>query len=495
MEKMNLNDRIVNGVIDVTDVPENTGLLSLLGDGSDETEKLEMIINYYAEHCGAVLYFPKTAEGYGFTHIGLRRGVSLESDGAVLHSLSSKEKDFISCAEKGHITDTANNWHIEGFLIHGDQKNKGQNGLVLNAVPDDGRNGYTGGFWHCAFRDLVISNFDGVGLKIYCDDTDSIDENGAHHDMANQYLRFEQVNVYPTTYEGRALEIVGQLGQTSFDTCEFVGMGKIVKGPLVSISSIHDGNYANGSNDQVFGALRFENCTFQTAEMGILTDWVSSLVLEGCWFELVHKAVTLTNWSAVSCYDCHFSMVSNDKDGYGIQLGDKCSLYGTKNDVVGLRGQFIVKESDEAVIYAMDFGTLAWGMQGYINKSVTPEFELTRTVAPKTDGAPWIYPTPGFTVEGDRTTLVTRGLGLVNILPKYDGAVLTDIVSEQSEGGRIILINRSEKYELSILNSGNIVLPGRCEALRLGYNEAVTLTCTYYGGRTTYHVTASTASR
>ena len=152
--------------------------------------------------------------------------------------------------------------------------NEGQDGIAMIAMPNSSG---TGGFWHCAFRDLVIAFFPGTGIKIYCNDQDA-----GGKDMANQYLRFEQVNVYPAMAGAKALEITGQLGQTSFDTCEFVGMNGSVPGTSADDSIVQITSLRGQANDQVFGALRFENCTFQTAEYGVKATFATNLVFECC---------------------------------------------------------------------------------------------------------------------------------------------------------------------------------------------------------------------
>lgn len=129
------------GVIDVTNLPASDvtaakeagyeDFESLKGTNAektyDETAQIQDIIDYYADKtAGAVLYFPKTEHGYAFKGIGLRKGVSLESDGATLSAIKwetemdkTKYSAFMYCAENGDVRDEANNWHIEGFLISG----------------------------------------------------------------------------------------------------------------------------------------------------------------------------------------------------------------------------------------------------------------------------------------------------------------------------------------------------------------------------------------
>lgn len=90
------------GVIDVTNLPASDvtaakeagyeDFESLKGTNAektyDETAQIQDIIDYYADKtAGAVLYFPKTEHGYAFKGIGLRKGVSLESDGATLSAI------------------------------------------------------------------------------------------------------------------------------------------------------------------------------------------------------------------------------------------------------------------------------------------------------------------------------------------------------------------------------------------------------------------------
>lgn len=480
------------GVIDVTNLPASDvtaakeagyeDFESLKGTNAektyDETAQIQDIIDYYADKtAGAVLYFPKTEHGYAFKGIGLRKGVSLESDGATLSAIKwetemdkTKYSAFMYCAENGDVRDEANNWHIEGFLISGcsvgTAMNEGQDGIAMIAMPNSSG---TGGFWHCAFRDLVIAFFPGTGIKIYCNDQDA-----GGKDMANQYLRFEQVNVYPAMAGAKALEITGQLGQTSFDTCEFVGMNGSVPGTSADDSIVQITSLRGQANDQVFGALRFENCTFQTAEYGVKATFATNLVFEGCWFEDITHGVTLTDETTATFYNSHFSMIGDVQglDGWGIQMGEHCTLFGMGNDLIGPRGQFVCKVSGDTEIYGFDFGTVSWGDHGNINLEVTNTYTLTSA----------------------SSSLNTHKMITANLMAEDENAILSTITSELSDGGTLTLVNRSKDHKAIISSAGNIVLPGDLTSLKLGYNESVVLMASYYNGNRTYHVVSHTAS-
>ncbi|MFB5674574.1 hypothetical protein ACE3NQ_07720 [Paenibacillus terreus] len=428
--------------INVTKLPGDTGLSSVnINSPLDQTDTIQAIIDYYAVHGGATLFFPKS--DYYAKKIGLRNHVSIVSNWATFRPVKSTELDFFYVAEQGPIQRVI----YRGFSVLGNSANPSQNGMNLTAkaqiIPD-----YTGGLWYSEIKDIRIRDFGGCGLKLYCNDGDS----ASGGDMANQFLRFVNVWIIRRSSTARCLEITGQLSQTKFEACQFDGDREELTGENVYINSL------NTTNDQVVGPVMFDHCTFQKSYTAVRGN-NANVVLSGCWFENLKYAVDTGTNSTFKVEDSHFANACRDGsgEGYGIRVGLAARLVQARNSVIGSFDNFIVKANG-----AVHKGISSGGGTYIYGSSPTnlPFKDTTETI----------------TVSSSTLNAYNHKVGFVAI--PAGNTQLTTIVSNHFEGEELIIrvwASGDNTRTLTINNGGNIMLPNGAASIVLKQNDTITL--------------------
>lgn len=440
--------------INVLNVPKSAGLASLKADGTDETAKIQAIIDHYAATQsnvgGKTVFFPKVPNGYNAVKVGFRHGVSIESDGAVFNPVTSSEPDFFYVAEDGPIKYCS----YSGFNLSYNPANPTQNGMNLLAKAEVGGTDHTGGVWDCKFSDIRITDFGGVGLRIHCDDTSDAFSN----DMANQFSRFKHIRVFRNSATAKCLEITGQLGQTVFEDCQFDGNSQTLGGVSVDLISLATGN------DQIIAPLKFDNVTMQMAQSPLRTNNVN-IVLDTCYFENTQKAITLTNNSMAMIDSCIFSDAGSDGlgGGYLVQAGSSCIVKGDGNRILGAYDVAIALDNVSNTHSGIDCKFSVY--------STTPNLKLANTT-------PNVVPAAGVMNARNYRSAFTISSADIS---------LTTINSSHSESEQFI-IRKWGTGTLNVTTGGNIILPNGVTNIALKQNDTIAFMKTSPIGLTTQWV-------
>lgn len=440
--------------IDVLNLPASSGLSSLKADGSDETLKIQAIIDYYAATQanvgGATLAFPKMTNPYRAKKIGFRNGVSFESNGAILSPITSSEPDFFYIAEAGAVKYCS----YDGFILSTNAANKTQNGMNITAKAQTTTSDCTGGMWHCQFSNIRITNFGGVGLKLYCDDASDAYAN----DMANQFLDFDNLIIFRSSETAKCLEITGQLGQTVFKNSQMDGNSKTLGGVSVDLISL------STSNDQILEPLKFENVTMQMAQTAIRTS-NANIVLDDCRFENLQKAIIITNNSMATINNSYFANAGSDGLGGGslVQVGSSSILKGDGNVVVGGFDVAVTTTSANIAHSGIDCKFSVYGSD--------TELKLSNTT-------PNVVPVSG--------VMNARNYRSVFTISSADIS-LTTITSSHSESEQFI-IRKWGTGKLNVTTGGNIILPNGVTNIALCQNDTIVFMKTSPIGLTTQWV-------
>lgn len=283
-----VDENINNLHINVKFPPPNSGLTACVGDGSDETEKIQAFLNYVAENKGGTLFFPKG--NYGITNLKLKNRVSIKGSGIAITSFIALESSYLSLIEIGDAPIQQTNY--SDFSISGKSLNNNQHGLDLTAI-EQTMPAYTGGVWYCNFENIHISGFNGHQLRLVAENK--------RGDLANQFLNFKNILAFRNSNtNSRSLYIEGQLGQTKFINCEFDGRDHNDGTLNVEIKSITNGQ------DEI-ACLEFDTCTFQEADLAVRLRYTFNVKFQNCWFENLNNAINVydSGFCTVSC--SHFA--------------------------------------------------------------------------------------------------------------------------------------------------------------------------------------------
>jgi hypothetical protein len=417
--------------------------LGAVGDGvTDDTAAINNAINAAYKQGGGTVFIPRTSSAYRAVKIGLRNNVFIISDGAKLIPITSSELSFMYVAEDGFIQNVT----YRGFNLEANGANEKQIGMDFTGKPQKGPD-YTGGLWYSEIKDIKISNFGGIGLKLYCNDSE---DEYPKNDLANQFLRFINVRIFRNSPTAKCLEISGQLGQTVFETCQFDGNSRTLAGINVDLVSLLT------TNDQLSGPVKFDNCTFQAAQKAIKTYYVSNLVLDSCWFENLDQVVDLTSSSNATIDNCHFTNVGAAKEGtgYGVSVGTSCTVGGAGNFIVGNIDNFVIGNSTQ-VNRGINISA-TWGSDASIPlKDTTPDVS-------------------GAAIVSNTLKAFKYKIMLVHITTN---PVISNIQSHHLEGEILVLrcwAGGDNSKVLTVNGVGNIVMPNGVAKITLKQNDTVT---------------------
>jgi hypothetical protein len=272
------------------------------GDGitDDSTAINAMLQAVYAgkggnTYTGGVAYFPAR------TYIGC--GIELRSR-VVMRGAGKRATTFKAPAGSTLPVFTLRPGPVQASFVEDLEVlgvgNAGQHGIRLTSAAST--NSTSGGWWESGMRHVRVSGF--AGHQIWLDGGDSSSANLLPH----QFLHLEHVEAF--SIGGlRALNVTGQVGQVTYNTCQFEGDG-VVATETTDGASVYIG--ASGYSHV------FTNTTFQENLYGVIVDGASPVVLNGCYWENVGRSVLATGGARlVTVGTPSFSFAAHVSDGTG----------------------------------------------------------------------------------------------------------------------------------------------------------------------------------
>ncbi|MZI80706.1 hypothetical protein GT646_07590 [Clostridium butyricum] len=408
---------------------------------TDISEIVQKAIDDISASGGGTLFFPKINNNqYRFSNISLKHGVSIISNNAVFKSSDSTNNMFNLA--NGAITNSNYNYTIKGIKIVANENNPNQIIFDFSALKSDSNGG---GLWHASLKDITIGglNQNMIGIHLYAND-----EENEYVDVVNQYISFDNVNIYRKSENASCLKVKGQLGQATFKNCEFNGSSKDLGGYNVYLESIKK------NNDYLFGCLSFENVTIQTSHYGLYSSYSTELKIDGCWFENLKNAISIDDNTNLKLDNTHLSNCGVDDGSENIiTFGDNCRITGDNNYIIGGRGIYLNSKTDSTISKGIDVKFNIHGSNTYMNmRNTTPIIDIDSYK---------IY-------SYDYKTICTELTQAIK---------LTEIQGEQTEGDLLTIVNISSddtKY-LKVCSGINILMPKGINTIKLLENQSITL--------------------
>ena len=323
----------------------NVRYFGAFGQNVNETVQIQRAIDFAASNkfnnlftdCNTV-YIPSGI--YKLDTLVLKDGVNLQGDSTAHTWLiaDSTTNDPVIIMEAGPVTHV----HVSNLRFIGE--NQARTCFYLQAQVS----GTTGGLWHSSFRNIYITNFEGHGFHM---------ESGVTgYNLANQFNIFENVFVQRSAHNVHSLWMHGYHGQHTFINCEFDGKGYIDSGTgsTFQLKGANVRMSGDGFNSPIVAS--FLNCSFQSAEYGILIDNAESITVDNCWFENLDRAVTVQGTTthsnkAIRVVNSRFANAA----GFGSLSVGNANPQGTgyivhsKNSDVAVLNNYVVV-SDPAVV-------------------------------------------------------------------------------------------------------------------------------------------------
>lgn len=224
------------------------------GDGvTDDTVAFQNAIDYASINNKNICLLNKT---YALTSFTFKANMSIISNEyATLQILASNNESFIKF-DSGAITNLNYSSCLKNVFISCNSNNISQK--IIDVTAMNSSNGVGGGLWHFTFENVRIQTVSNNQIGIYF----KADDTSQGVDVANQYINFKNVNIYKSSDTSCCLKIIGQIGQTKFDSCEINGINSSVGGWLIEFEPLQ-------SNDNAFMPITFDNCTFQSCDKGV----------------------------------------------------------------------------------------------------------------------------------------------------------------------------------------------------------------------------------
>ena len=248
------------------------------GDGvTDDTVSFQNAIDYASVNNKTICLLNKTYALTGFT---FKANISIISNEyATLQILASNNESFIKF-DSGAITNLNYSSCLKNVFISCNSNNISQKIIDVTAMKSS--NG-GGGLWHFTFENVRIQTVSNNQIGIYF----KADDTSQGVDVANQYINFKNVNIYKSSDTSCCLKIIGQIGQTKFDSCEINGINSSVGGWLIEFEPLQ-------GNDNAFMPITFDNCTFQSCDKGIYAK-NAHVILNNCHIEGITKQFVQAN--------------------------------------------------------------------------------------------------------------------------------------------------------------------------------------------------------
>lgn len=397
------------------------------------------LISYITSNGGGTLYFPKNKYNqYRMSNIQLKYGVNIISDNASFKPSNDNANPMFKL-NSGAITNINYSLKIKGLNILANDSNTNQTIFDFTAINNESNGG---GLWHSQIEDITIFGLkqNQVGINLNGVDADSVDN-------VNQYLAFNNINIYRNSESSICLKVYGQLGQTQFRNCEFNGSSKNLNGYNVKMES------KGTSNDNILGGIRFENTTFQASQYGVYADYCTGLNFVDCWFENLQNALYFINNSHIKIDNCHFTNLSSETLK-PIMFGNGCSLCGDNNYIQGQYGDLIRPISNSVVSNGINAHFNMW------NYYYLQAYETTKVITP----------TSSELVANNNKIICYQLTGnnllttIKSMLP--DGESLTIYVDPTVNASYLIRINAS---------STDIILPDGVDNYAIHAGQSITL--------------------
>lgn len=330
-------------------------------------------------------------------------------------------------------------WYVEDVMVApGAEPNPGQHGVYMYARLTAGRN--DAGWWYGGMRRVRVMPFDGHNIWLRGGGTDYM--------RPHQFLTFEQVESFNKDHvDARGMYITGQVGQSTFDTCQFDGaqQGTIGSGIGVEIRREVD-NSGNVLTDATGYALHFAATTFQANAQGVRVDRAGGNTWTTCWFEDLLRGIsfsTSSEQSLVSGSSFSNAGANGSGTGYCISVGSNSHAHLEANRFAG--------EHDRAVAVNSTNGHVT-GDIGYSTKTgFMPITGMTKQPA-VSSGA--------IDLGRSKTAIITSGANISTILGKF----IT---------GDVVYI-RATSQPFNFVSGGNISFGGRSSPMLIGVNVCAT---------------------
>ena len=285
------------------------------GDGvTDDTIALQNLINNFSH-----LEFPEGT--YLVEHLtlkGYRHYFGKNLHKTIIKPKQSSISNFIEMEE-----DVVQYVRMENIWIEGiGNNNPKQNGLYLKATGN-----YHGGLWNSMFKNIRISNFNGIQLALI---------SGGNSMFPIQGNTFERVACLCNNHldsDSMALLIEGQVEQSQFTQCAFGGQTQ-TQGTIIKFRRRRngDGSLITGA-DTAGNGLTFIQTYVGNGNEGINFERSTNIKWIGGYFEKLNGVININTVSNGIYIDkCEFRECGvNNGSGYIIQ-GDATGIFYTFKD-------------------------------------------------------------------------------------------------------------------------------------------------------------------
>lgn len=301
-------------------------LSPLTGDGIvDETNNLQMMIDYLNNNGGGVLYFPNG--NYKINAITLKSNVTLKGenrDNVILSPLNATDDMFV--LDDGNVS----NLLISSMSFIGNKLNANQNCFNLvgksRLVAD-----YDGGLWNFNMKNILIKDFDGVAIKLSA--------NRQQGDVAHQWLNFDDVTVFRTVSDtSYNLVLEGRIEHVNFTNCQFDGEGKGTEDNLgynIIMRREFQDDGVTPISDKAPTNIYFSRCTIQKSQRGIKIDRCRNVSFENCWFESIYKAfdIEFSSFNILFLKNYMANIGNKDANSYVFNVGALCNAVIENNSI------------------------------------------------------------------------------------------------------------------------------------------------------------------
>ena len=240
--------------------------------------------------------------------------------------------------------DPVNNCLFSDFRIDG-LETLGQDCFYLEGVPSL-LAPFDGGMWTSTFERLTIRGFRGRSILLKGNETTFLEP--------NQFLSFRNVDIKRTDHsESICLLGIGQMGQVTFDNCQFDGQSitsagyNIVLGKVYLNGGVYGGVTEGGvlQGDNTPSSISFiNNCSVQDSVNGFKLEGTTNTSINTVWFENLHYAIeTESSCINVVVDKSRFANAGDDGvgTGYCISNGGGCKLIAKYNYILGNADKWI----------------------------------------------------------------------------------------------------------------------------------------------------------
>lgn len=402
-------------------------------DGTDQTATIQAEIDALETAGGGVIELPG---GTIVATIVMKHRVSITGAGkrrTVVKPPAGSSAAGCITLKAGYVQDAwIENLHVLGNGI------AGQHGIYLKATPQAPDN--NGGWWESGMRRVRVSGF--LGHQIWLRGGDET------FMIPHQFLRFEMVEAFAVGTK-RALYVTGQVGQVTFDSCQFDGPGLgTAGGENVRIHRHVDDSEADADATSPY-ALTFINTTFQTNESGLVVSSGRIITAVGCYWETIGFAAVAENSGVLVCEAGNFSNAGHNATNTGRMF------------LARTGGQIFPRKNKSAGTIDRHYSTDGASI-------IEPDNDLSLTYPVQSSGVTRQLAVPG-------TGELAPGAGTTSFLINASPTVITSIATSASRSPLTQLRFRAYQGSITFASGGNIDLSGNASPLVVPDGGVVTL--------------------